>query len=172
MTALVVAGPAGSGKSTLGRELARRTRAVLLDLDTITNPLLEVLHPGSGTGSPSHWNSPELRPLVRPARYAALLALAREQVALRHDVVLVAPFTAELAGGPEWTELRAALAPVEPTVLWLEVPADVLAARVRERGEDRDAFWTASPPTPPAVPHRALDATLAPDELADLVMGG
>ena len=164
--ALVVAGPAGAGKSTLGRELARRTGAVLLDLDTLTNPMLDALQ----DGSTSHWNSPERRDVVRPARYAVLLAATREQADLGHSLVLVAPFTAELAGGPEWEALRTALAPTEPTVVWLQLAADALATRVRERGEQRDAVVSVTDPAEPAVPHLLVDATLDTGAQADLVL--
>lgn len=167
---LVVAGPAGAGKSTLGRELARRTGAVLLDLDTLTNPLLDGLLAGSPSPWTSHWNDPQHRDVVRPARYGVLLAVAREQADLGHELVLVAPFTAELAGGPEWGRLRAAIAPAEPSVVWLQLSASALAARVRERGEPRDAGATFTDAAEPAVPHLSVDATLDTAAQADLVL--
>jgi mannitol-1-/sugar-/sorbitol-6-phosphatase len=57
--AVAVAGVAGSGKSTLGRALARALGAPLLDLDSLTNPLLdalppEVFTPGAGHADPRH----------------------------------------------------------------------------------------------------------------------
>ena len=79
---------------------------------------------------------------VRPARYAVLLAVAREQADLGHDLVLVAPFTAELAGGPEWELLWAAIAPAEPRVVWLQLSPEMLETRLRARGEPRDAGAT------------------------------
>ncbi|WP_332665612.1 AAA family ATPase, partial [Aeromicrobium sp.] len=101
-----VAGSAGSGKSTLGRRLAATAGATLLDLDTLTNPLLDAVNDRLAPGG--HWNDDELRELIRPARYACLLTTARDQRDAGLDLVLVAPFTAELAGGPEWADLRAA----------------------------------------------------------------
>jgi sugar-phosphatase len=168
MTAWVVAGRAGTGKSTLGLALARATGSVLLDLDTLTNPLLDLLH----GDSPGHWNDDDRRSVVRPARYAALRAVAASQVLLGLDVVLVAPFTAELAGGPEWQQLCAALAPATPTVVWLHAPDDVLAARVRGRAEPRDARERAVVAVvPPRVPHLAVDATLPTEKQVSLVLG-
>jgi predicted kinase len=166
---VLVAGPPGAGKSTLGRELARRTGSVLLDLDTLTNPLLDGL--GASAHSPwtTHWNSPEHRAAVRPARYAVLLAVAREQADLGHELVLVAPFTAELRGGPEWDLLRSAVAPAEPRVVWLQAAPEVLASRVRERGEPRDAVAVAAG-TEPAVPFLRVDATISTAAQADLVL--
>jgi sugar-phosphatase len=165
MTVWVVAGPAGSGKTTLGRALAGRLGAVLIDLDRVTNPLLDAL--GDQVAPGGHWNDPRLRPTVRPARYTALLAVASDQVA--ENLVLVAPFTAELRGGPEWSALLAAVAPAVPRVVWLDASPAVLAARRDARGEDRDRFPPASPESP-RVPHQRVDAAASTEaQLATLL---
>ncbi|MFX6759512.1 shikimate kinase, partial [Acinetobacter baumannii] len=49
---IVVAGVAGSGKTTLGRALATRLGAPLVDLDSVTSPLLDAL-PDEALGG--HW---------------------------------------------------------------------------------------------------------------------
>jgi len=167
MRVVVVAGPAGAGKSTLGRALAAQMRATLLDLDDLTNPILDALWSGAG-----HWNDGEHRALVRPARYAVLRAAAAAQVATGVDVVLVAPFTAELEGGAEWTALTAAVAPAEPFVVWIDAPADVLAARVRERADARDSGAEAKPPEVPAIPHLRVDGTSSTTDLVEAVRAG
>ncbi len=162
MRAYVVSGRAGVGKSTLGRALARRMGAVLLDLDTVTNGLLDRVFPA--TGLPGHWNDDRHRGWVRPARYAALLDVAEEQVGLGRDVALTAPFSVELGGGPEWEALRDAL-PSALLVVWLHAPGIVLSWRVRVRGELRDS--AAADPravVSPGIPHLALDATMATDD--------
>ncbi len=157
---LVVAGPAGSGKSTLGVALARELRAALLDLDTLTNPLLDVLE--CHVAPDGHWNDRAHRELIRPARYAVLRSAAADQVAAGVDVVLVAPFTDEMTGGPTWDRLVAAVTPVALEVVWLDVPPESLAARVAERGDRRDVGDNAVPTHAlrPAVPHRRLDASV------------
>lgn len=153
-----VAGPAGSGKSTLGRHLAATVGATLLDLDTVTNPMLDALNERLAPGG--HWNDDALRELVRPARYACLLATARDQRDTGLDVVLVAPFTAELAGGWAWAELCAAVEPAEPQVIWLDASLDLLEQRLAARGELRDAGRPAASTPAPAVPHIRVDASL------------
>lgn len=156
---LVVAGPPGSGKSTLGSALARELRAALLDLDTLTNPLLDVL--ARQVAPDGHWNDAAYRNVVRPARYAALRSAASDQVATGVDVVLVAPFTAEMAGGQEWDDLVAAVAPSVPEVIWLDASPRLLAARIAERGDRRDVDDNAlsAHPQRPTVPHRRIDGS-------------
>lgn len=157
MTVWCVAGAAGSGKSTLGRHLATTVGATLLDLDTITNPLLDAI--GDRLAPDGHWNDDDLRELIRPARYACLLAAARDQKDTGLDLVLVAPFTAELAGGSAWAALCAAVEPAEPRVIWLDASPDLLKQRVEARGEPRDAGRPPAPAAEPAVPHIRVDAS-------------
>lgn len=167
MRVVMVAGPAGAGKSTLGRALAAQMRAALLDLDDLTNPILDALWSGAG-----HWNDPEHRALVRPARYAVLRAAAAAQVASGVDVVLVAPFTAELAGGDAWAALAAAVAPAEPFVVWIDAPADVLSARVRERADVRDSGTESRPAAAPAIAHLRVDGRWSTTDLVEKVRAG
>ncbi|OLM19904.1 putative phosphatase YfbT [Pseudonocardia sp. Ae707_Ps1] len=164
-TVIAVSGAAGSGKSTLGRTLATTLRAPLLDLDTLTNPLLDGLH---GPVLTEHWLTGEHRSTIRDARYAALRATAAEVAGTAGTVVLVAPFTAELTGGPEWEALAAAVAPAELRMVHLRGDAELFARRRSARAEPRDAYRpadaapTGTGPAPPAAPHLAVDAELSP----------
>lgn len=156
---LVVAGPAGSGKSTLGRQLAKALRLPYLDLDTITNPVLEAL--GDCFREQLHWNDYRLRHVIRPARYRALRETLAEQVAVGIGAVVVAPFTAELRGGAEWDELVESAGSV-PVVVWVSASPTLLAQRRAARAADRDAhIFDASGAAPPRVAHLAVDAALS-----------
>ncbi len=154
---VVVAGPAGSGKSTLGLQLARALRLPYLDLDTVTNPLLERL--SIFLPEQMHWNDSRLRDTVRPARYLALRAALADQVAAGVGAVVVAPFTSELRGGVEWDELVESAGEV-PVVVWVNASPMVLAERRAARSADRDAYIADAAPTgPPTVAHLSVDAT-------------
>jgi sugar-phosphatase len=102
-----------------------------------------------------HWNEPGHRDVVRPARYAALRALAGDQVV--DELVLVAPFTAELRGGPEWEALEQAVSPRRVRVVWLDATAELLHDRLVRRAESRDRH-AAPGGEPPAVPHLRVAA--------------
>jgi sugar-phosphatase len=157
---VAVSGVAGSGKSTLGRGVAAALKLPLLDLDTLTNPLLDRLQDGR-----DHWlAAPQAAP-IREARYAALLAVAREVVATAGGAVLVAPFTAELRGGPQWQALVEAVAPTPLRLLHLHGDPELFAARRAHRGEPRDAHRPPdATPVRPAVPHVGIDAELTGDQ--------
>lgn len=159
---VVVAGVAGSGKSTLGRALATALRLPLVDLDTVTNPLLDRL---VGPVLSTHWLAGPHGDLVRAGRYAALRAVAHDVVATAGGAVLVAPFTAELTGGPEWAELVAAVAPTALSVVHIDGDPELLARRRAARGLPRDAHRPDDPAGPPAVPHITLAAALTPGQL-------
>ena len=157
---IAVAGVAGSGKTTLGRALARHFGLPILDLDTLTNPLLDCLADAGDDGR--HWLVDSDRKL-RAGRYAALRAAAADLVAIGSGAVLVAPFTAELTGGDDWDRLCRAVAPARVEVLYLSGPATLMHERRKARGEVRDAFRSSGADgadVSPAVPHVVVDATL------------
>lgn len=158
MTFIVVAGAAGAGKSTLGRAIARKLALPILDLDTMTNPVLDDalnLYLGG-----THWNDQGLRGTIRPARYRALRDTIADQAEVGGGAVAVAPFTAELAGGADWHDLVVACQG-EPVVVWITGTQELLARRRAHREVDRDAHAIDVSPTPPRVPHLRLDAALS-----------
>ena len=166
---IAVAGPAGSGKTTLGRALAVRLGLPILDLDRLTNPLLDRLE---GLGTP-HWLSLEgaEAAAVRSGRYASLRAAAADLVSVGQGAVLVAPFTAELTAGPPWAALVEAVLPAGVKVVYIDGPEDLLAARRRSRGEVRDAFRPEDiPRAAPLVEHVAVDAALSTTQQVSRVL--
>lgn len=151
----VVAGPAGSGKSTLGRALAQVTGSVLLDQDIATNPLMAQLAGLVGAGD--DLDHAGLRGPVRRARYQCLTDIAVDNRRIGNDVVMIAPFTAECSDPLAWAELTRQLHPSVVHLIWVTVPADVALARRRQRNlaRDRSAVGPDVPaPTPaPVVAH-------------------
>jgi len=159
---IAVAGVAGSGKTTLGRAIAASTGLPLLDLDSLTNPLLEALPTDAWGG---HWMSSQHAELIRAGRYAALRAVAHDVVATGPGCVLVAPFTAELQGGEEWQALRQSVGR-ELKVVHLVGDAELFARRRSSRAEVRDDHRRAvvGPTSAPAVPVVSIDASLTTDQ--------
>lgn len=164
---IAVAGVAGSGKTTLGRALASAFRAPLLDLDAITNPLLDRI-PGSTLQG--HWLSSPHRGAIREGRYAALREVARDVVGTAGAAVLVAPFTAELTGGPEWRALCDAVGPSSVDLIQIIGDPKLFALRRAARGEARDDYRPADHASPqPAVPVIPIDARLPTEQQVERV---
>lgn len=170
---ILVTGPPGSGKTTTARELARALGAVVLDLDTVTNPLVDVI--GSLLGT-SDYDDPGLVALVREPRYRTLLQIASECVAAGVPVVLVAPFSAERREPAAWDRLAGQFDALgaRATLVWLRIPAEELARRLTLRGaardtgkvDDLDAFLREVDLTPPVVRFVEVDALLPPADQA------
>lgn len=168
--ALLVAGPPGSGKSTLGRVLARRLQGALLDQDVLTGPLMAVVAGLVVAGD--DLDHPRLLGPVREARYECLLDSAALQLGCGTDAVLVAPFTTEVHDPVRWLavegRLRASGASAVDLV-WLEASAELLERRLRMRAAPRDQARLADAQQlqgwlgglrPPAVPAVVVDASL------------
>ncbi|WP_161965486.1 AAA family ATPase [Rhodococcus sp. P1Y] len=166
---LIVAGAAGSGKTTLGKQLAQIFSVALLDLDSLTNPLLDRLDP---LIDGPHWNSagPHSE-AIREGRYGVLRSAAADLVSLGQRPVLVAPFTRELTAGPEWDELTRGLAPAQTLVVYVDGSPELLASRRAQRQASRDLHRPIDVPVPrPKVPHVRVDASLSTDTQVECVL--
>lgn len=169
----VVAGPAGSGKTTLGRALAAATGAVVLDQDLATNPLLAQLAGLVGAGD--DLDAPGLRGPVRQARYQCLLDVAADNSGLGRDVVMIAPFTAECSDKGAWSELAARFAPAPVRLIWVSVPPDLALARRIERNLPRDRAMAGRspvlPPPRPVIDHLTASGSADPTAEAARIVG-
>jgi predicted kinase len=161
---VVVAGAAGSGKSTVAAVVARALPAVLIDIDVTFGPIVPLLAR----------HSPDV---VREAIYEGLVDSAAGAAQAGAHVVIAAPFTRERRDPRAWGELcdRCAEAGAEAVLVWMRVPEATLRERLAARGAERDASKLAnldewlretSPETPPNVPHIELDGTRAADVAA------
>ena len=163
-TIVVVAGAAGSGKSTVAAVVARALPAALLDIDVTFGPIAPLLAGHRGG-------------VVRGAIYEALAETAASAARAGAHVVIAAPFTRERRDPLAWENLsdRWGQAGAEAVLAWMRVPGATLIERLAARAAERDAAkladpatWLleASPELPPSVPHIELDGTRAPDMTA------
>src|SRR3954454_20943791 len=98
---ILVAGYAGSGKTRVGKDIARRLRGCFLDKDTISGPFVEQLLVELGQPEGDR-DGDVYRKVIRPLEYESLLAAGLEAASLGADVILSAPFLVQLTN-PEWT---------------------------------------------------------------------
>ena len=153
---IAIAGGAGSGKTTLARELCAEIGAHLVDLDAVTADLVAT----EAARRPRDAEADVLRDL-RDARYVELVRQARE-LRERHVVVMAAPFTSEIGGLAEWASFVSALGGPAVDLVWIEISPAERLRRLRQRGATRDAHLLDQEQAPevaaPAVPHLRLSA--------------
>jgi predicted kinase len=171
---LLVGGFPGSGKTELGRVLARLTGWPMLDKDTLTRPVVEAALEILGR-SPHDRESSDYHARIRPREYEALMSAALENIECGNSAILTAPFIGEFKDATWITRTRALFEARNALVsfAWIYCDADTMHTYMRQRGAARDASkladWTAwlgsidvdfRPPTP----HFVLDnsATSAP----------
>ena len=170
----VIAGAAGSGKTTFGRALAKRLAIPLLDLDDVTAPLVENFR----AAHPQHDEAEALR-LLRDDRYRELQQAAVTATSNRKSVIVAAPFTSEVSSPERWLGFTSPFGSLNTVqLIWLEVSREERLRRMKARGASRDAHMTSAgsgvgglpPVIPPVVGHLSIDAELTNEEKIDLVL--
>ncbi|MFG1716954.1 GntR family transcriptional regulator [Micromonospora sp. NPDC049203] len=138
---ILVGGYAGSGKTELGRILARETGWPMLDKDTLTRPVVEAALETLGL-SPHDRESQTYLDTIRPREYEALQDAASENVQCGNSVIVTAPFIREF-NDPAWmarTRAYYQAASAVAVVVWVYCDGDTMLTYVRRRGAARDAF--------------------------------
>ncbi len=143
---LLFAGHAGTGKTTLAKRAIPLLRErsgrdyFFLDKDTAYGAFSSHVM-GLLTGDPDDRDSPTYLNNLRDKEYAGLLDIARENLLLGLNVMLVGPFTREIMAGkffrptelgmPEGTECR---------VAWIDLDSAEARRRIQQRNDKRDAW--------------------------------
>lgn len=164
---VLVGGYAGSGKTELGRILARETGWPMLDKDTLTRPVVEAALEFIGH-SPNDRESSDYLHKIRPREYEALAAAAHENVMCGNSVIVTAPFIREFNDEAWIKRTQAAYSDMgaKTVLVWLYCDTDVMHTYVRRRGAARDAVKLANWSTyiagidtdfRPPVPHHLID---------------
>ena len=138
---LLVGGYAGSGKTELGRVLARETGWPMLDKDSLTRPVveaaLEVLRL-----SPHDRESEEYLSRIRPREYEALINTMTENVQCGNSAIVTAPFVKEFRDAAWLDRLEASCADMgaKVSIVWVYCDPDTMHTYIRHRGAARDSF--------------------------------
>jgi len=136
---LFVGGYAGSGKTELGRILARGTGWPMLDKDTLTRPILEAALEMIGL-SPNDRESETYLTKMRPREYESLMAATNENVACGNSAIVTAPFVKEFRDQAWVDRVTATFGALGADVsfVWVYCDPDSMHGYIRHRGAARD----------------------------------
>ena len=180
---VLIGGYAGSGKTHLGRVLAKETGWPMLDKDTLTRPILEAAMEAIGA-SPNDRESETYLNLMRPREYEATMAAAHENVECGNSAIVTAPFLRELQDEAWISRTQADFAALKATttVVWVYCDAATMHTYIRHRGAARDAAklgdWAGylkvvdlsfRPPVPHVLIDNSASSTPLQSQAADLV---
>ncbi|MBB5958426.1 putative kinase [Saccharothrix tamanrassetensis] len=164
---LLVGGYAGSGKTELGRVLARETGWPMLDKDTLTRPVVEAALNILGR-SPNDRESEEYLSRIRPREYEALINALTENVQCGNSAIVTAPFIREFNDLAWLNRMEVAYGDMgaKVSIVWVYCDAETMHTYIRHRGAARDSFkldnWLSYLETVdidfrPPVPHLVID---------------
>jgi predicted kinase len=134
-TLVCVGGSPGAGKTTVGALAASAGGLCLVDLDSVTTPLVEAF--AAALGTVADLDAPQFAAL-RGARYACLAEVAADNLRAGRSVVAVAPFTSEAADAVAWRALGRTWGAARVVLCWLDVDPEEAAVRAAARGLPRD----------------------------------
>lgn len=167
------------GKSTFARQLAKKTNACLIDIDTTTEAIIRAAM-AQLTQNPSDRDSPIFKNAFREPIYQTLFSIADENLPHTH-AILTGPFTKEQQNENWLTEIQAKLkTPCIVKCVHIHCDAALRKQRLIDRANPRDASklenWDEhlkyyEPETRPAYPHVSVD-TGTPDSFAKAVSQG
>lgn len=163
---VIVAGPAGSGKTTTADALSLILDAPHVDFDIATREVVD-----EAQAARPELDEADLLLMARPARYAAFARAVTAALDNHPLVIASAPFTSHVASGPAWQAWAAELpADTEVTLAWLDPGPQERLTRMRRRGSERDAPLLASGDVPsvppPVVNHLRIDMSGTPEACA------
>ncbi|MCA4133030.1 AAA family ATPase [Arthrobacter sp. M4] len=148
-----VIGPAGSGKSSVGKLIARRHSAAYIDKDTATRRFVELLLELNGDDKNERDNNSFYQEAIMPLEYASILDLAGENLSAGNSVVLDAPFGRYFPDADYLDNVRRehSWPDAELIVVHVRVDGEALRQRLVSRGLSRDEwklahweeFWAA-----------------------------
>jgi len=158
----LICGPAGVGKSTYGKKLAKEMGACFLDSDTLSESVVCAGMALNGL-DPNDRDSPVYREAFRDAVYECLFATAAENLP-QLDVILVGPFTSEIQNVRFPAQLAARFG-VAVKVIFVTCGEALRKSRIERRANPRDewklrewdAYIASSSTCPPACDHECVE---------------
>jgi predicted kinase len=137
---IIVAGFAGSGKSTIGKLISEKLKIPYLDKDTLTRYFTDQMLTEDGSGKGDRESS-YYSEVINPLEYDTLIKVAVENIELGISVVLSAPFIRQLNDSSWFKSKIESFSPIsnfEVKLIWIESSREVERVRLIDRDAERD----------------------------------
>lgn len=139
--AIVVLGPAGSGKSTIARRIATLRGAAYLDKDTLVGEFVGTMMAEARRRADDRESDDFYLTRILPLEYRALWRTALDNVANDVDVVIDAPFLAYVDDADYIERTLAEVGgDIRVDVVIVSTPPDLVRDRLLERASPRDEW--------------------------------
>ena len=136
---VLIAGPAGCGKSTIGKALARQLHWPYLDKDTLSHRAVQTCM-SALNADPYDRESALYLTEVRPLEYQILWDVVIENADLGLSVIVSAPFLSEVLDTDWYQKLKGLFPYADLRLVWVTAPADMQKKRIIARQQKRDQY--------------------------------
>lgn len=140
---IIISGFAGSGKTTIGKELSRVLGYMYVDKDTLTTRYTDYILIEKGSNSGDRESDLYVNQ-IREIGYKTTFDLCMENLELGNDVILSIPFIQEIKDYQKFERLvdmkKIQNSDIDLKIVWIKHNIDLEHIRIEKRGEERDKY--------------------------------
>ena len=159
-----VSGQVASGKTQFAKALAAVRKLLIFDLDDSLEEMI-----ANNQSTLNELGMEQLLSYIAPERYRNLLERATAQFVQGKSLVIVAPFSKQIANEDLWKQMTQPfqINGVSPKLIWVHIPNTLQATRIksrdlkRDKGKlaDMDSYLKEHSSTAPVVNHIPVDGS-------------
>lgn len=143
ITFLIITGCAGSGKTTLGKALAKKLHWTYIDKDTITRDFTDMFLLNKGKSKDDRESDIYCNE-IRPVEYKNTFTVCQENLDLGNSVILTIPFIEQIRDYSKWldmiTEYGLNLENISTKFIWINHDENGELTRLTKRAAERDGY--------------------------------
>ena len=139
---IIIAGCAGSGKTTVGKELAKQLGFSYVDKDTVTRDYTDFILTRSGSFEGDR-ESDLYKEQILPIEYHVTFKVCREILENGSSVVLTIPFIGQIRDMSKWLSIKEKARISDDVIvkfIWIKHDINTEKKNILKRGASRDAY--------------------------------